>query len=88
MAVVNHLIQHPDCAFEDILRNLSTLFPGLLTPSLGLVRAVLTSYAEETDGQWKLRREDFPSTRKEDLASNGGADSIHRGTAGLRNEPP
>jgi hypothetical protein len=67
MAVVNYLIQHPDCSFGDILHDLSTRFPGLLTPSLGLVKAALTSYAEQVNDRLKLRREDWPSARKAEL---------------------
>ncbi len=67
MAVVNFLIAHPVCTLEEILRDLSARFTGLLTPSLGLVGEVLTSYAEPVEGQWKLRAEDAPSVRKEEL---------------------
>ncbi|MBI5934005.1 MAG: hypothetical protein HY867_09880 [Chloroflexi bacterium] len=67
MAVVNFLVAHPACALEEILRDLSTRFPGLLTPSLGLVGEVLASYAEPADGQWKLRAEDAPSARKAEI---------------------
>ncbi len=67
MAVVNFLIAHPGCALEEVLRDLSPRFPGLLTPSLGLVGEVLVSYAEQAEGQWKLRAEDQPSARKAEL---------------------
>ncbi len=67
MAVVNFLIRNPKCAFDDILRDLSPRFPGLLTPSLGLVRAVLTSYADQENDQWTLRSQDQPSARKAEL---------------------
>lgn len=67
MAVVKFLIARPNCAFEDLLRDLSARFPGLLTPSLGLVGEILVSYAEQTDGQWKLRAEDQPSARKAEI---------------------
>ncbi len=67
MAVVNFLIAHSECAFKDILRDLSTRFPGLLTPSLGLVGETLVSYAEQAEGQWKMRAEDAPSARKAEL---------------------
>ncbi len=67
MALVNFLIAHPNCAFEEILRDLSTRFPGLLTPSLGLVGEALVSYAEQAEGQWRLRAEDQPSARKIEL---------------------
>lgn len=67
MAVVNFLIAHPGCTFEDILRDLSPRFTGLLTPSLGLVGEVLASYAAPAQGQWKLRAEDAPSARKAEI---------------------
>lgn len=67
IALVNFLIAHPNCTFEEILRDLSTRFPGLLTPSLGLVGEALVSYAEQAEGQWKLRAEDQPSARKVEL---------------------
>jgi hypothetical protein len=67
MAVVNYLIEHPNCEFENILHDLSPRFPGLLTPPLGLVQEVLTSYGEQVKDKWKLRREDWPSARKEEL---------------------
>jgi hypothetical protein len=67
MAVVNFLIEHPNCAFEEILRGLAAGFPGLLTPSLGLVGEALVSYAEQAEGRWRLRAEDAPSARKADL---------------------
>lgn len=68
MTVVNFLLAHPNCTFEEILRDLSTRFPGLLMPSLGLVGEVLVSYAEQADGQWKMRAEDAPSARKFELS--------------------
>lgn len=67
MAVVNFLLTHPACSLDEILRDLSTRFPGLLTPSLRLVGEALASYAEPADGRWRLRAEDAPSARKEEL---------------------
>ena len=67
MAIVNFLITHSESTFEDILRDLAARFPGLLTPSLGLVGEALVSYAEQAEGQWKLRAEDTPSARKVEL---------------------
>ena len=72
MAVVKFLIEHPNCTFDAILRDLSTQFPGLLTPSPGLVRAVLDSYAEQNRDQWRLGREDFPAARKTELTQMAG----------------
>ncbi len=42
-------------------------FPGLLTPSKGLIYAVLNSYAEKNGASWKLRDEDVASARREEL---------------------
>ena len=75
MAVVKFLIEHPNCTFEEILRDAATHLPGLLTPSLGLVGEVLVSYAEQAEGRWVLRAEDQPSKRKAELIQM--ADLLH-----------
>ena len=67
MAVVNFLAGHPDCSFDEILRDAVTHLPGLLTPSMGLVGMALVSYAEQAEGRWKLRAEDAPAARKAEL---------------------
>ncbi|NTV04435.1 hypothetical protein HGA89_05950, partial [bacterium] len=69
MAVVRHIFKYPGCSTRDLESALNAEFPGLQTPSLGLVRAVLSSYALETDGGWTLRPEDAPSARRADLES-------------------
>jgi hypothetical protein len=67
IALVHFLQKNPISNFRDIETNLNCEFPGLLTPSLGLLRAILVSYALETDGQWTLRPEDAPAARRADL---------------------
>jgi hypothetical protein len=67
LLVVNLLQKNPQMTFRDLETALNAELPGLLTPSLGLLRAVLDSYALEQDGSWSLRPEDFPSTRRSDL---------------------
>ncbi len=67
MAVVRFLQKDPGALLRDLETALNAELPGLLTPSLGLLRAVLASYAVETDGRWSLRPEDSPSTRRADL---------------------
>jgi hypothetical protein len=67
IAAVHFLQKNPACTLRDLETALNTEFPGLLTPSLGLTRAVLVSYAIETDGQWSLRPEDSPATRRADI---------------------
>lgn len=67
MAVVHFLHKNPGAALRDLETALNAEFSGLLTPSIGMLRAVLASYAVETNGGWSLRPEDSPSTRRTDL---------------------
>jgi hypothetical protein len=67
MTIVRFLQKNPGAVLRDLEMALNAELPGLLTPSLGLLRAVLASYALETDGRWSLRPEDSPSTRLADL---------------------
>ena len=69
MSIVGFLQKNPEVTLRDLETALNAELPGLLTPSLGILRAVLTSYALETDGHWSLRPEDLPSTRRADLES-------------------
>jgi hypothetical protein len=53
---------------HELNREVCHAFPGAQTPGRGLVAACLASYAQETeDGQWVLRVEDDPATRREEL---------------------
>ena len=61
------LQKQPACTFRELELALNSELPGMLTPSLGLLRAVLASYASETGGRWSLRPEDSPSSRRLDL---------------------
>ena len=67
IAAVHFLQKTPACTLQDLETALNTEFPGLLTPSLGLIRAVLASYAIEANGQWSLRPEDASAARRADL---------------------
>ena len=67
IALVNFLQKNPGGIFLEIEDDLYPRFPGLLTPSKGLIYAVLTSYAERENGSWRLRAEDSPAARREDL---------------------
>ncbi len=69
IALVSALQMNPGTSFQDLEIALNAEFPGLLTPSLGLLRAILNSYAVETNGCWTLRPEDSPSARHADLDS-------------------
>jgi len=65
--IVRFLHKNPEAAQRDLEIALNAELPGLLTPSLGLLRAVLASYAVEANGRWSLRPEDSPSSRRADL---------------------
>jgi hypothetical protein len=67
IAVVTFLQKHPNSIFLEIEQDLYPRFPGLLTPSQGMIYAVLTSYANRENGAWKLRAEDLASARREEL---------------------
>lgn len=67
--VVRFLNKNPGKTLRELETAVNNELPGLLTPSLGLLRAVLASYAVETDGRLLLRQEDSPTTRRADLES-------------------
>ncbi len=67
VAVVTFLQKNPDSIFLEIEDDLYPRFPGLLTPSKGMIYAGLNSYAEKDGASWKLRAEDAASTRRAEL---------------------
>ena len=67
LAVVQFLQKNPGASWRELENALNAGLPGLMTPSLGQLRAVLTSYAVETQGGWSLRPEDAPPARRADL---------------------
>lgn len=67
IAVVKFLHKNPGCSLSALEHALNQAFAGLLTPSLGLLRAVLASYATQAAGGWSLRPEEAPSARRSDL---------------------
>ncbi len=71
ISVVRFFLQNPGTTLRDIETAVNAELPGLLTPSQGLLRAVLASYAIEVDGNWSLRPEDSPSARRVDLEAAG-----------------
>lgn len=68
IALVNFLQKNPGGIFLEIEDDLNPRFPGLLTPSKGLIYAVLASYAERENGGWRLRPEDLPAARRAEVA--------------------
>ncbi|MFN8383917.1 MAG: hypothetical protein U0V02_18410 [Anaerolineales bacterium] len=67
IAVVTYLQKNPNAIFLELEEDLYPRFPGLLTPSKGLIYAVLNSYAEKNGANWKLRDEDVASARREEM---------------------
>ncbi len=68
-AVVAYLQAHPQSIYLDVEEALYRDFPGLFTPSKGIIYAILNSYATKDAGNWQLRPEDVTSARKADVAS-------------------
>src|SRR5215213_5502982 len=79
IAVVTFLQKNPNSIFLDVEQDLYPRFPGLLTPSKAMIYAVLSSYAQKEEGEWKLRAEDTASTRRNELNNVAGLiDAIGR----------
>lgn len=65
-AMVDFLQTHPN---RDMLEIEAEVYPqlrGLLTPSKGIISAVLNSYAEEQNSRWTLRAEDAAARRQQE----------------------
>jgi hypothetical protein len=67
IAVVTYLQKHPSCIFLEIEQDIYPRLPGLLTPSQGIIYAVVSSYAGRENGIWKLRAEDRAAARRAEL---------------------
>jgi hypothetical protein len=67
MAIVTYLQKNQNAIYLEIEADLYPRFTGLLTPSKGLIYAILNSYAEREAGCWKLRAEDVASARRAEL---------------------
>lgn len=68
MAIVGYLQKNPNTLFLDLEADLYPRFPGLMTPSQGLIYAVLNSYAEKNGAVWRLRDEDAAASRRREMA--------------------
>ncbi|WKZ37546.1 MAG: hypothetical protein QY332_06315 [Anaerolineales bacterium] len=67
VAVVTYLQKNPNAIFLEVEEDLYSQFTGLMTPSKGLIYAVLNSYAEKDGGSWRLRTEDGAAARREEM---------------------
>ena len=66
-AIVTFLQKQNEAVYLEIETDLYPRFPGLLTPSKGLIYAVLNSYANKDGARWKLREEDHALARRADM---------------------
>ncbi|MQC26935.1 MAG: hypothetical protein DWG76_05755 [Chloroflexi bacterium] len=67
IAVVRFLLRYPASRIEAIDQAMCSVFPGLLTPPSALLTTTLQSYADEVEGVWRIRPDDQPKARREDL---------------------
>ena len=67
VAIVTYLQKNPLAIYIEIEEELNKQFPGLMSPSKGLIYAVLNSYADKDGGAYRLRPEDYASARREEL---------------------
>lgn len=66
--LINYLLANPNQSFLQLDQRMCDNFPGLNTPDLKLIRAILISYAIENDKkEWVLKKGDRPSARRTDL---------------------
>jgi hypothetical protein len=71
VAIVTYLQKNPESLYLEIEDDLYPRFPGLLTPSKGIIYAILSSYAERKSGAWSLRKEDVAHARREEMKAIG-----------------
>ena len=70
--IVHFLQKHPDTPLAEVDEAMCKAFPGLMTPSIDLVKTCLDSYAEVTPSsfnRWHLRSNESVASRKADLLS-------------------
>ncbi len=70
IALVNYLLKHPGCTYEEIDAALCDSFPGLTTPDTEFIRVCLDSYGEQVSPEskkWHIHPQDTPSQRHTDL---------------------
>lgn len=67
VAVVTFLQKNPQTIFLEVEGAVNDQHIGLMTPSKGLIYAVLNSYAEKDGGTWTLRKEDLATARREEM---------------------
>ncbi len=69
VAIVTFLQKNPNSIYLEIEDYLYSQFRGLLTPSKGMIYAVLESYAQREGAMWRLRAEDVAAARRRELTT-------------------
>jgi hypothetical protein len=69
VAIVSYLQKQRTAIFLEVEEELNNQFAGLMTPSKGLIYAVLNSYARKDGANWSLREEDVASARRGEMAN-------------------
>ncbi|MFN8434697.1 MAG: hypothetical protein U0V18_11785 [Anaerolineales bacterium] len=67
VSIVTYLQKNPQVIFLEVEEELNKQFAGLMTPSKGLIYAILNSYAEKDGGIWNLRTEDYAAARRDEM---------------------
>lgn len=70
VVLVNHLIRHPNREYQQLDHMACQEFAGLQTPEPELVEMIVNSYTEddpEAPGGCRLRPEDYPQQRNQDI---------------------
>lgn len=67
IAIVTFLQKNPNSIYLEIEDELYPQFPGLFTPSKGMIYSVLESYALRDGAGWHLRPEDVAAARRNEL---------------------
>jgi hypothetical protein len=57
----------PEWAEEDLLRQIVARFSGPLSPALSLVQVCIASYGRRQEGPWRMRPQDHPDRRAEEI---------------------
>jgi hypothetical protein len=73
LALVNFLLNHPNCSSNEINKTMCEQFPGLYTPDSEFISVCLESYGEPDliNGKyWHVRPEDNLDTRQMDLENS------------------
>ena len=87
MKVVDHLVKNPTPSLEQLESAICSQLPGLLSPERETIIACLESYGERIapeTSEWRLRPQDQPEARREDIRTIRALLNRHGGNLGYR----